>query len=337
MATTSGFGYYKKTKIWKMINDYWKGGFSSCRLLNFSDKEVKYFICDTNIETLPIKRIETLTQFNPYLLSYLSVYGAGPESDFFPFADSFLTKFANDIVTDVKQYTGLPKFCEEALEGFYNWGCKADTGRLNDLSTLSEFRKSWGAKEQILYFKKFETNGFYVMSALPCVQMLLREITNELLHCDSIPDVPMIHGFLYKQKFFNMMKTQVTISVSNLKQTKTVSFSNICDVEMIEELSLGTLYHLKYTYPIIDGVGYLEVDGHPSLVFVQVSLTPYTNHSTKIKDLNTTTAPEDNSQTILQHCTGIIRKSSVSKIYVYVTPPLAMPPPRKKIKQDLHS
>jgi len=74
------------------------------------------------------------------------------------------------------------------------------------------------------------------MNALPCVQMLLREITNELLHYDSIPDLPIIHGFLYEQKFFNMMKTQVTISVSNLEQTKAVSFSNICDVEMIEEL-----------------------------------------------------------------------------------------------------
>ena len=45
---------------------------------------------------------------------------------FFPFADTFHTKFANDIVTDMKQYTGLPKFCEEALEVFYNWGCKED-------------------------------------------------------------------------------------------------------------------------------------------------------------------------------------------------------------------
>jgi len=85
-----------------MINDYWKGGFRSCRLLNFSEKEVKYFIHDY-IETVPIKGIKTLTQFNPYLLSYLCVYGASPESDFFPFADTFHTRFANDIVTDVKQ------------------------------------------------------------------------------------------------------------------------------------------------------------------------------------------------------------------------------------------
>jgi len=49
VATTSGFGHYKRTTIWKMINDYWKGGFRSCRLLNFSKKEVKYFIRDTNI------------------------------------------------------------------------------------------------------------------------------------------------------------------------------------------------------------------------------------------------------------------------------------------------
>jgi len=67
-----------------------------------------------------------------------------------------------------------------------------------------------------------------------------------------------------------------SVAVRGNEEAKVVSISNACEVEVIEELSLGTLYHLKYTYPVIDAVGYLKVDECPSLVFVQVLLTPYT-------------------------------------------------------------
>jgi len=38
------------------------------------------------------------------------------------------------------------------------------------------------------------------MFALPCLHFMLREIINVLMQCDSIPDVPLVHGFIYEQR-----------------------------------------------------------------------------------------------------------------------------------------
>ena len=75
-----------------------------------------------------------------------------------------------------------------------------------------------------------------------------------------------------------LMKLHKTMSVKGHSENKIVDIKHICDVDVITELLLGTLYHLKYTYLVIDAVGYLEVDGFPSLVFVQVSLSPHSSH-----------------------------------------------------------
>ena len=87
--------------------------------------------------------------------------------------------------------------------------------------------------------------------------------------------------------------------VNNPRQNKTVQVKLVYTSDVITELSHGMLYHLKYTYPVIDAVGYLDVDNVASLVFVQVSLSPYSSHSTKMSDLTTTTAPEVRDKTIL--------------------------------------
>ena len=49
MAATSKFGHHKTTKTWKTIADYWRRGYKSCRLFNFSEKEVEHFIHDIYI------------------------------------------------------------------------------------------------------------------------------------------------------------------------------------------------------------------------------------------------------------------------------------------------
>jgi len=120
-------------------------------------------------------------------------------------------------------------------------GVQGSTGRLNDLPTLPEFRKSWGAKENILYFKIVETNKLCVKVLCHVCRCCLEKSTNESLHVDSIPDVPIVNGFIYEQKVFNMLKAQRNIAVSNLEETKRVTFSDVCDVEMIEKLRLGIL------------------------------------------------------------------------------------------------
>ena len=124
--------------------------------------------------------------------------------------------------------------------------------------------------------------------------MLFREIVEKIYNSETIPDVPLVHGFVFELYYVNQMKLHKTMSMKGHSESKIVDSKEVSDVDVIAELLLGTLYHLKYTYPVIDAVGYLEVDGVPSLVgvpllvFVQVSLSPYSSHSTKINNLTTT-------------------------------------------------
>lgn len=88
----------------------------------------------------------------------------------------------------------------------------------------------------------------------------------------------------------------------------------------IKVLKLGILYHLRYTYPVIDMVGYLKVEDSPSLVFIQISLQQYSLHSTKLENLSDPAA-EDNQKAILQYYQSKVCPDTVSLYYVYVCPP----------------
>ena len=92
----------------------------------------------------------------------------------------------------------------------------------------------------------------------------------------------------------------------------------VVDQEVINEtLVVGSLYHVKY---VIDGVGCLRVvDGSHALVFVQVSLSKYAEHSTKSSDLKNP-APENNAVSILEHCREKATPDISRIIYLYVSP-----------------
>ena len=83
--------------------------------------------------------------------------------------------------------------------------------------------------------------------------------------------------------------------------------------ELIAKLEVGILIHLRYTYPVIDAVGYLCVDGEPSLVFMQISLSKYSQHDTKLKDLLVKPAPEDASKCINDVCMQSIIQEPTQK------------------------
>ena len=162
--------------------------------------------------------------------------------------------------------------------------------------------------------------------------MLLNEIANAVF--SEVPNIPVVHGIFYEHKFINRMKRFEPITVEGLTEVRSIRIRGVSYTEMIKDLPVGYLYHLKFTYPVIDAVGYLEVDQIPLLVFVQVSLSPYVAHKTKLEDLFSTPAPEDEEKTILDYCKGLTSKdtgrrcSKISALYVYVTPPVQ--PSKKK-------
>ena len=69
----------------------------------------------------------------------------------------------------------------------------------------------------------------------------------------------------------------------------------------IAKMDIGASYSLKYTYPVIDGVGYLKYNDKVSLVFVQISLSNYSNHDSKLTNLFIKAASENKSKTLLTY------------------------------------
>ena len=58
---------------------------------------------------------------------------------------------------------------------------------------------------------------------------------------------------------------------------------------IVKSMNVGTLFHLRYKQPVIDGVGYLQENNDKivSLVMIQVSLSPYEKHITRENHLVT--------------------------------------------------
>ena len=81
---------------------------------------------------------------------------------------------------------------------------------------------------------------------------------------------------------------------------------------------VGELYHLRFTYPIIDGVAYLKnKEGALSLLFLQTSIS---DHETKLHHVTTVSATEDD-KTILEHYKVCLIKCNKFDVhYVYVSP-----------------
>ena len=161
-----------------------------------------------------MKIFKQLTCYNPYLLQLLQHHGSTAESRFHYFSNIYQTKHVNSIVKDMEMYQSLPQFCREKLQSLYDWGCKADNDIPSDIAQLPEFTTSWGAQHHILYYQKCDDgNKFSVLTALLCFNMLLKEIISKLSNGESIPYVPLVHGFIYEDQYFNMVTSTSSIAV----------------------------------------------------------------------------------------------------------------------------
>ena len=100
--------------------------------------------------------------------------------------------------------------------------------------------------------------------ALPWFDRLFKEIMDKLAKFNNIySDVPMVKDFF--------MNVTVSLTRFQLEEGLTVKYrsgvekkieiSSLSFSELITQLELGKLLHLRYTYPVIDAVGYLCVGG----------------------------------------------------------------------------
>ena len=90
--------------------------------------------------------------------------------------------------------------------------------------------------------------------------------------------------------------------MANNKKSNKFRNYEVCDeIKFYRENGHWCLIQFKVHLPVIDGVGYLKYDDKVSLVFVQISLSNYSNHDSKLTDLFIKAAPENKSKTLLTY------------------------------------
>ena len=98
----------------------------------------------------------------------------------------------------------------------------------------------------------------------------------------------MIDGYLFEEKLFQFMNNAKRLDVvTNTGESLSLSLSYICRKnETVLTLHKSALYQLRYKHPIIDGIDILQDERNVWwLTFIQISLSPYTSHHTKVTDL----------------------------------------------------
>ena len=96
---------------------------------------------------------------------------------------------------------------------------------------------------------------------------------------------------------------------------------------MLTHLERGVLYHLRYKHPVIDAVGVLKRRDKRKhhLVFIQVSLSRYSGHSSKIQNLYHHIDCSElklNFSSLFQYYMSITENlvKSRNAFYIYVSP-----------------
>ena len=102
------------------------------------------------------------------------------------------------------------------------------------------------------------------------------------------------------------------------------SLSYVCKQNtVLEHMDKSVLYFLRYKHPVVDAVGILQDEKCVWwLVFLQISLSSYLSHRTKVTDLlEQHRCPEINSS--CETLYGYYKRMcevDVSAIYVYISP-----------------
>ena len=105
----------------------------------------------------------------------------------------------------------------------------------------------------------------------------------------DITSYPAVRGYMLEMEFFKggLNHLEVTILANDQPLPVLLNFPQVKHVdEVLNNITQNTLYHLRNDHPIIDGIGFVTNEiGEYWLVYIQFSITPYSNHDANLKTL----------------------------------------------------
>ena len=252
------------------------GKYQQCRFQSFTKEEADMYL-SRNCLTLDSNLLFELTHYNPWLLSNLP-RGNININETIGIIKLQMLKYIRNLLDSFKTIP-LNNWVSSNLDETDTWLYKATNGVHLNQSDLNSFHISWVCVEGICNIQVTEDNDYTVVCNFPYVHKLLLMELSTLKKRNKIPSNPIINGFIFEAEFLQGVRNLRFIETLSDDENLTFDIRYLYSLGIDEKLTnmeAGVLYHLRHRHPVIDAVGILKR---------QVSMSKYSNHSSKIQDL----------------------------------------------------
>ena len=131
-----------------------------------------------------------------------------------------------------------------------------------------------------MFFGKVKLN-------FPTLPQILKEDIKRMVESKTvnITNHPEVKGYLAEELFFKFVKTK-PLAVQDASKCITFNVNQVEELVDPATLTVDVLYRLRAYHPVIDAVGLFSQDGGGTiLAYFQVSVSLYSEHTTKIGNL----------------------------------------------------
>ena len=296
---------------------------------NFTEEQARQYIETFATESAidAIDDFKVMTNFNPMLLNVAMTVPKG-----YGFQDRQVVAVRTAVTDYVASTLAVPQ--QIADLNLFNY----KLGRTNEFlyyaktnhnllkSEYQSFLESWVYQEGHCYITSFGTDNFNIALNFPrSDEMISQQIARVVrmkspldFHCNDAT----LLGCQLEFEFTTACQQSPKFAITHGGRTSTFTISACLNIEnMSEALNMGVLYKLYASHPAIDFVGQFETDNSVYLLMIQVSLSTYVNHKSKVCHLTHTyqNYKEFVKMTVLQYYKSIANTNAIV-LFVYVSP-----------------
>ena len=259
----------------------------------FTEDEAKVFL-DVNNTRKDFKTVELFTGTNPLLLQHVI-----RDSPFRPYKSLVQTTVEKFVVNNLKLFDTNTPQAIMVLNSLTS--CKKYFEYAVGEIPLSEkecddYAVTWLSKQRVMLLKDSLTLKLNFPTLLPVMYKILACILNNAPNIEEIrKKEDAVNGFLFEAEFFNSFTNNsdfvvTSSSVTDRNVSCCLSFTVLFVDKLtpdLTQLQTGILYELRTRHPALDAVGLLNEKGTAKswLVFIQISLTEYKHHRSKISNI----------------------------------------------------
>lgn len=233
------------------------------------------------------KVYENLAGGNPLLLS---VCVGKNELEATSNVNTRVRKYVSDLVDSSLGGSQCDVWITDSLPRSITFLCYACSRIPIPIGQMFSYVETWICAEGITYINETTKDNFTLGLNFPSAYDVLMSVLQARVKNKKVRVVnPIILGLLFEHALCNELKN---FEVSYCRQQDVAPISarfgfntTVAMSTAVNELVNGTLYRLRPRHPVIDAVGYLMEGSQPWLLLMQVSISTYSNHTSKVKDL----------------------------------------------------